>query len=173
MGSLATVSDDVYEANINDIQAVQSQIEEENYVLDNTKSTHDELTAKKEELSHNSKSLDTKIVSLNKEISTKEQSKKAEAERAAAEQAKAEADRVAAQEARAAQEKAEAEQAKASTSTANTGTVKNDNKEKMVWKTKSGKKYHSRNNCGNTDSSEATQITCYRHNDNSRNKAGR
>lgn len=77
MGSLATVSDDVYEANINDIQAVQSQIEEE------------------------------------------------------------------------------------------------DNKEKMVWRTKSGTKYHSRNNCGNTDSSEATQITCYRHNDNNRNKAGK
>ena len=29
----------------------------------------------------------------------------------------------------------------------------------MVWKTKSGKKYHSINNCGNTDSSKATQIT--------------
>ena len=29
----------------------------------------------------------------------------------------------------------------------------------MVWKTKSGKKYHSINNCGNTDSSGATQIT--------------
>ncbi len=159
MGSLATVSDDVYEANNNDIETVQSQIEEENYVLDNTKSAHDELTAKKEELSYNSKSLDSKIVSLNKEISTKEQSKKAEAERAAAEQAKAEADKVAAEEAKAAQEKAAAEEAKASTSTANTGTVKNDNKEKMVWRTKSGTKYHSRNDCGNTDSSKATQIT--------------
>lgn len=70
LGSLATVSDDVYEANNNDIETVQSQIEEENYVLDNTKSAHDELTAKKEELSYNSKSLDSKIVSLNKEIST-------------------------------------------------------------------------------------------------------
>lgn len=29
----------------------------------------------------------------------------------------------------------------------------------MVWKTKSGKKYHSRNDCGSTDSSKATQIT--------------
>ncbi|MGL5616589.1 MAG: hypothetical protein ACRDD2_10250 [Sarcina sp.] len=32
-------------------------------------------------------------------------------------------------------------------------------KAEMVWKTKSGKKYHSKNNCGNTDSAKATKIT--------------
>lgn len=39
------------------------------------------------------------------------------------------------------------------------GAVTPSTSTSKVWKTKSGKKYHSINNCGKTDSSKAVQIT--------------
>ena len=74
---------------------------------------------------------------------------KAEQERIAAE--KAEQERIVAEEARLAQEAEAARQAEEA-------AAQQNNVGEMVWITETGSKYHSRNNCGNTNPANARQI---------------
>lgn len=115
-----------------------------------------------------------KLGSLNKEIKELEAKKleqekiaKEESEKKAKEEserkAREETDRLAREEAeRKAEEEALAlanSQQDYNSSNAGTGYVEEEPIGQLVWKTKSGSKYHSINNCGNTDSSSARQIT--------------
>jgi len=145
-------------------------LEESNVYLNTLSSKETELKNKKEE-----------ILKAEREAKAeKERLEKAEAERIAKAEAeakaeqerleKAEAERIAEAEAEAKAEaeritKAEAERV-AATNDADQNNVNNSNSVvnpepvgKMVWKTATGKKYHSINNCGNTNPKNSTSIT--------------
>lgn len=110
-----------------------------------------------------------KRVLLEQEQLAKEEAEKKakeEEERKAKEEtdrlAREEADKKKQEEAKVAKEKAETEkktQASSSNNKSNSNEGTTEPVGQMVWRTKSGKKYHSKNNCGNTDTSSARQIT--------------
>ena len=128
-------------------EVVLAQISEQEKILEESKVHLNTLSSKETEL----KNKKEEILKAEREAKAeKERLEKAEAE------AKAEAERIA---------KAEAERV-AATNDANQNDVNNSNSVvnpepvgKMVWKTATGKKYHSINNCGNTNSKNATCIT--------------
>ena len=110
------------------------------------------LTATKDELTTKHTTLTTTVSSLKTQIATEE------SRIASEEKAKAERERLAAEQA--AREEAErlaASQNYASSSNGYVATVNEDNIGSMVWITKTGSKYHSHGNCGN--SKYVSQVT--------------
>ena len=136
-------------------EVVLAQISEQEKILEESKVHLNTLSGKETEL----KNKKEEILKAEREAKAeKERLEKAETARItkAEAEAKAEAERIA---------KAEAERV-AATNDANQNDVNNSNSVvnpepvgKMVWKTATGKKYHSINNCGNTNSKNATCIT--------------
>ncbi|WP_346917567.1 hypothetical protein [Clostridium sp.] len=136
-------------------EVVLAQISDEENILEESKGYLNTLASKEAEFKNKKE-----------EILKAEREAKAEQERLA----KEEAERIAKAEAEAKAEeeriaKAEAERV-AATNAASQNNVNNSNSVvnpepvgKMVWKTATGKKYHSINNCGNTNPKKATCIT--------------
>lgn len=158
IGAACTLSDSDYHANLQTIQSTNEEIakvESKNLVASDTVK---ELSSKNYELKSQVSDLDSQISNLNKEIESKETAKKQAEEaarRAAEEAARKAAEEEAARKAKAAQSAS----TQGSSSSNRSATVNENNVGKMVWITKSGKKYHSTNHCGNTDSSKARQAT--------------
>lgn len=163
-GNSSTISQEAYDSNKVSIATINQEIT--NYESKHTDILEEVsvLTTQKEELSGNVTTLTSNKNSLTANIKTEEtriaseEKAKAEADRIAAEQAaKAEAERIAA-------EKAEAERVAAASSQdynfdsmGNGYSVNEDNIGEMVWITATGKRYHSHDNCGN--SQHVSQVT--------------
>ncbi|MGL5381170.1 hypothetical protein [Clostridium sp.] len=134
-------------------ETISIQVKEQNSVI---KESNEKLDSLNEEI----KELEAKKLEQEK-IEKEEAEKKAKEE--SERKAREEADRLAREDAeRKAQEEALAlanSQQDYNSSNAGTGYVEEEPIGQLVWKTKSGSKYHSRNNCGNTDSASASQIT--------------
>lgn len=157
LGIMGSVPKDEF-SKINEKNEVMlAQIREQEKVLEESNIYLNTLTSK-----------ETELKDKKEEILKVEREAKAEEERLAKEEAervaKAEKERIAKAEAdRAAKEEAE-RVVIANTGSQGSGSNENSvsNQEPigiMVWKTATGKKYHSINNCGNTNSKNATYIT--------------
>lgn len=161
----ANISKEEHQHNISTVVAISEQVNECNHEHEELEAHINELTTTKDELDTKYTTLSTGVSSLKSQISTEEsriaseEKAKVERERIAAEQAaKAEAERIAAEQA--AREEAErlaASQSYTSSSTGYVATVNEDNIGSMVWITRTGSKYHSHGNCGN--SQYVSQVT--------------
>ena len=150
-------------------EVVLAQISEQDKILEESKVYLNTLSSKETEL----KNKKEEILKAEREAKAEqERLEKAEAERIAKAEAEAKAEKERLEKAEA-EVKAEAERiAKAeaervaATNDANQNNVNNSNSVvnqepvgKMVWKTATGQKYHSINNCGNTNPKNSTSIT--------------
>ncbi|MBY0756354.1 hypothetical protein K5V21_12935 [Clostridium sardiniense] len=135
---------------ISDMQAknteIAAQISQKNVSLESDKKDLDKLKNNLSEYQTKKDDIDkAKEEKLAKEQEEKEKKEQAEAE--------------------AAKKKQEAEVSKSVAPSSNSrnadNTKSSDNKQvgAMVWRTKTGKKYHSTSHCGNTHSAQATEIT--------------
>ncbi|MFR1709418.1 MAG: hypothetical protein ACLSV2_10985 [Clostridium sp.] len=138
------------------ISEQEKLLEESNIYLNTLTSKETELKDKKEEILKTEREAKAEEERLAKEEAERVAKAEAEAKAEKERLAKAEADRAA---------KEEAERVVvANTGSQGSGSNENSvsNQEPigiMVWKTATGKKYHSINNCGNTNSKNATYIT--------------
>lgn len=147
LGIMGSISKDEFSKINEKNEVVLAQISEKENILEESKGYLNTLSSKETEL----KNKKEEILKAEREAKAEqERLEKAEAE------AKAEAGRIA---------KAEAERV-AATNAASQNDVNNSNSVvnqesvgKMVWRTATGKKYHSINNCGNTNPKNATSIT--------------
>lgn len=166
LGNSSRITQEEYDLNEAKIIAITQEIAEcgsqHNEILEEISV----LTTKKEELTEKITALNSEKSSLTANVKTEEtriaseEKAKEEAERIAAEQAaKAEAERIAAEQAEAERIAAANANNYVGSSAGNTvsAAVNEDNIGEMVWITATGKKYHSHNNCGN--SQHVSQVT--------------
>ena len=165
VGTTKNISKEEHNNNIKTIAAISEQVNQCNNEYNEIEEHIHKLTATKDELTTKHTTLTTTVSSLKTQIATEEsriaseEKAKAERERLAAEQAaKEEAARIAAEQAaREEVERLAASQNYASSSNGYVATVNEDNIGSMVWITKTGSKYHSHGNCGN--SKYVSQVT--------------
>jgi peptidoglycan hydrolase CwlO-like protein len=163
LGIMGSISEDEFSKIDEKNEVVLAKISEQEKVLEessvylNTLSTKEtELKDKKEEILKAEREAKAEEERLAKEEA--ERIAKAEAEAKAEEEriAKAEAERVSKQES----ERIASANAVSPGSGSNSNSLANQEPVGiMVWKTATGKKYHSTNNCGNTNSKNTTYIT--------------
>lgn len=148
-GISTTVSKDEYSVHNQEKNTIISQLEEKKETLNSTEEQLTILLSKESELKKQKE-----------EVLEKQRLAKEEAERKAKEEAEAIA-RAKAEEERLAKE--EAERLAANNNYYNNTYTETANESEsigqMVYKTATGKKYHSHNNCGNTNSANTSYIT--------------
>ena len=152
VGTTKNISKEEHNNNIKTIAAISEQVNQCNNEYNELEEHIHKLTATKDELTTKHTTLTTTVSSLKTQIATEE------SRIASEEKAKAERERLAAEQA--AREEAErlaASQNYASSSNGYVATVNEDNIGSMVWITKTGSKYHSHGNCGN--SKYVSQVT--------------
>lgn len=154
-GINSTVSKDEYIVHNQEKNTIISQLEEKKETLNSTEEQLTILLSKESNLKKQKEEV------LEKQRLAKEEAeRKAKEEAEAIARAKAEEDRLVKEAERLAQE--EAERVAANNNYNNTYTETVNESEpigQMVYKTATGKKYHSHNNCGNTNSSNTSYIT--------------
>lgn len=156
-GVMGTVSKNEYIAHNEEKNTIISQIEEKKETLNSTEEQLTILLSKESDLKKQKEEV------LEKQRLAKEEAeRKAKEEAEAIARAKAEEERLAKEEAeRLAQE--EAERVAANNNYYNNTYTETINESEpigqMVYKTATGKKYHSHNNCGNTNSANTSYIT--------------
>lgn len=160
-GGLA-LSSNVSDQEINALQSKNSDItcqiakkdevlKADKIVLETSKKNLSEYENKKEAIDK------AKADKLQKEQEAKEKAEREKAEKEAKAQAEKEAKAKAKEEAR--QESYSNSNSSNSKSADNTSNSDNKPIGAMVWRTRTGKKYHSTNHCGRTNSANATEIT--------------
>lgn len=165
IGSTSPITQEEYDNNEYKILSITQEITKYESQYENIEEQINELSTYKEEISATNSVLTSEITSLSAQVKTEEiriaseEKAKAEAEKLAAEQAaKAEAERIAAEQAEA-ERLAASSQSYGYSSSENysTASVNEDNIGNMVWITRTGSKYHSHGNCGN--SQYVSQVT--------------
>ena len=155
LGIMRSVSEDEFSKIDEKNEVVLAKISEQEKVLEESSVYLNTLSTKETEL----KDKKEEILKAEREAKAEEERvAKAEAEAKAEEEriAKAEAERVAKQES----ERIASANAVSPGSGSNSNSLANQEPVGiMVWKTATGKKYHSTNNCGNTNSKSTTHIT--------------
>lgn len=156
-GFAGTVSKQEFNDHIEHKNLLVTQIEEKQTALESSNNELKELNEKEIELKEKKKD-----ILEEQRIAKEEAEKKAEAERLAQEEAKAkaEAERIAKEEAeRVAREEAAQLAATSTNSGGSTEVSAEEPIGQMVYKTETGKKYHSHNSCGNTNPANTSYIT--------------
>lgn len=164
-GFAGTVSKQEFNDHIEHKNLLVTQIEEKQTALESSNNELKKLNEKEIELKEKKKAIleEQRIAKEEAKKKAKEEAEaKAEAERLAQEEAKAkaEAERIAKEEAeRVAREEASQLAAISTNRGGSTEVSAEEPIGQMVYKTETGKKYHSHNSCGNTNPANTSYIT--------------
>lgn len=147
-----------YDAKVIEVKALESNIEQIQSSTEITELQEEVnlLIAQSGELESGVQAKENELVAAKEAKAEAERIAKEEAERIAREEAeraaKAEADRIA-------REEAAKNQQASNNSSGGSSNGATEPTTTYVWKTATGSKYHSHNNCGNTNSANATKVT--------------